>query len=176
MDYTHPDYWPQLIHLASTINGLDYYQVLNVTTAATPAEVQKAYYGLARALHPDKFFVIGDAQLKSAVNQIYKRVTESYSVLRDDAKRKRYLAGISGPDRANRLRYSEESEQEQKNEEREAKEVAKTPQGKKLYAQAMLDMQKENWASAFRNVQSALMFESGNDALKALKDELAAKK
>ncbi|MCP4504223.1 MAG: DnaJ domain-containing protein [Deltaproteobacteria bacterium] len=176
MDYTHPDYWPQLIQLAATIDGLDYFQVLNINTAATSSDVQKAYYGLARALHPDKFFAIGDAELKGAVNRIYKRVTESYSVLRNDAKRKRYTAGVQGPDRLNRLRYSEESEQEQRKEDREAKEVAKTPQGKKLYAQAMLDMQKKNWASAFRNVQSALMFESGNDALKALKEELAAKK
>jgi len=176
MDYTHPQYWPQLMQLSQTIDGLDYYQILNITQMATPGEVQKAYYGLARALHPDKFYGIGDDALRGAVHKIYKRVTESYSILRDDQKRKRYTQDINGEQRNEKLRYNEASEQQQKQEEREAKEVAKTPQGKKLYAQAQLDMQKQNWASAYRNVQSAMMFEPGNDALKALKDELAAKK
>ncbi len=176
MDYTDPQYWPQLIQLAATIDTLDYYQVLNLAQGCNRTEVQKSYYSMARALHPDKFYHLEDENLRASIHKIYKRITESYSVLRDDQKRKRYTEDINGPERAAKLRYTEESEAQQKQEEREAKEVCKTAQGKKMLAAAQVDIQNGRFDSAFRNLQSAIMFEPGNATLTALKEQVAAKR
>ena len=176
MDYTDPQFWPQLIQLAATIDTLDYYQVLNLPQTCTRCEIQQSYYAMARALHPDKFYHIDDENLRIAIHKIYKRITESYSVLRDDLKRKRYTDDVNGPERATKLRFTEESEAQQKQEEREAKEVCKTAQGKKLFAAAQVDIQHSRFDQAFRNLQSALMFEPGNPTLTALKEEVGAKR
>lgn len=176
MDYTAPEFWPQLKDLAGRIDGLDYYQILNLGSDATSAQVKTSYYQLARALHPDKFFTISDEQTRLAVHKIYKRVTESYSVLKDETKRKRYTELIAGPERAAHLRYDEKLEAEEKKEQREKVRVAKTPQGDKAYQAAVIDIKNERWDQAFRNVQSALLFEPANDQLKKLLEELKQKR
>jgi len=175
MDYTHPQFWPQLKQLAATIDGLDYFQVLNLPQDTTPMALRTSYYQMARALHPDKFFHIEDEELKAAVGKIYRRVTEAYTILKDDQKRGLYTRDINGPSRAERLRFNEDLEQEQKQQQREAREVARTPQGKKMYQAAVAEMQKGNYKQALKNLQSALLFESGNDALKAVIEECRQK-
>lgn len=176
MDYTDPQYWPTLIDLARRIDTLDYYQILNLPYGSNVATVKKSYYQLARALHPDKFFTVPDETVKRAVHLIYKRVTEAYSVLKDDVKRKKYDEHIQGPDREKYLRFSEEVEEKVKKEQREAAKIAKTPQGEKSYQAAVLEIQKDNWDAAFRHIQAALLFESGNEKLKQLLEEIKAKR
>jgi DnaJ-class molecular chaperone len=176
MDYTQPEYWPTLVDLAGRMDTLDYYQVLNIGYESTPAQIKVSYYQLARALHPDKFFTVADDNVKQAVHRIYKRVTESYMVLKDDTKRKKYRDIISGPEREQNLRFNEDVEGSLQKEKREAAKIAKTPQGDKSYQAAIVEIQKENWAAAFKHVQSALLFESGNDKLKSLLEEIRAKR
>lgn len=176
MEYTHPQYWPQLKQLAVTIDTLDYFQILNLTPQATPAQLRASFYGMARSLHPDKFYHIEDRELRQAINKIYKRVNEAHTILKDEVRRARYLKGITGPERAAKLRYNEQSEVEAQQQQRAKAKVAKTPQGEKLYQAALLDMQAQRWDKAFRNTQSALVFEPGNEALKALKEELDQKR
>lgn len=175
MDYTHPQYWPQLKQLAQTIDGLDYFQVLNLPQDCAPNALKTSYYQMARALHPDKFFHIEDQALKDSVAKIYRRVTEAYTILKDEQKRGIYTRDINGPSRAERLRFNEEAEQEQKQQQREAREVARTPQGKKMYQAAVAEMQKGNYKQALKNLQSAMLFESGNEALKAVIEECKSK-
>ena len=84
-----------------TIDGLDYFQILNVAQTSTGQQIRDSYYGLARALHPDKFFHITDAELKGAIGKIYKRVTGAYMCLKNDAKRiSTSKTSRVGPDRA----------------------------------------------------------------------------
>lgn len=175
-EYTDPQFWPQLLHLANTIDGLDYFQILNVAQEAQAPQIRTSYYGLARALHPDKFFHISDEPLKAAVTKIYKRVTEAYMILKDDAKRLKYLKDISGPDRTHKLRYTEASEAEQKEERKAATAVAKTPKGQQMYNTAMVDLQNGRYDAAFKALQSATLFEPGNTELKKLLAEVSAKR
>ena len=77
---------------------------------ATPAEIKKAFYKNSRCYHPDRFFQLPDDELKARVNAVYKRLTEAYAVLKEDAKRQKYLADITGPERAQKLRFTEASE------------------------------------------------------------------
>jgi DnaJ-class molecular chaperone len=175
-DYTDPQFWPQLKHLSATIDGLDYFQILNIPQTASAPQAKVAYYGLARALHPDKFFHIEDVELKAAVSKIYKRVTESYMILKEDAKRIKYVKDITGPDRAKKLRFSEEAEAEQKEEQKLAAKVCKTPKGEQMFNAAMFDLQNGRIEQAYKGLQSAMLFEPSNADLKKLIAEVGAKR
>jgi DnaJ-class molecular chaperone len=176
MDYTAPEHWPSLQQLAVNIDGFDYFQVLNISAQASGTQIRDSYYGLARALHPDKFFHIPDEPTKEAVHKIYKRVVEAYTILKDEKKRIKYTADISGPDRAKKLRFSEQAEAEQKEQQKMATKIAKTPKGEQLYQTALLDMNKSQWEKAYKSIQTAVMFEPSNAELKALLADLDKKR
>ena len=174
MDYTEEKYRPVLLKLSKDIDGMDYFQILNLPISCNKADIKRQYYNLSRALHPDKFFQLGDEPLKQAVKKIYKRVTESYTVLRDDKKRPAYLKQISGSERKQHLRFSEQDEQSMTQQNRSQATVAQTPQGQKCYAAYLTEMGKKNLDAAWRHLQSAMIFETGNPKLLELKSELEA--
>jgi len=171
-DYTQPEFHPVLKQLATNIDTMDYYQILNLAQDATPGDVKQTYYAQSRALHPDNFYQLQDAQLKTAVNKIFKRVTEAYNTLRDERKRKMYTANVNGPQRATLLRYNEAAEEMHKEADKQEKEVTTHPKAKPIYLQAVQKINNSNWDGAFKDLQTALMFEPGNEKLKALKDDV----
>lgn len=67
----------------SSVQFQDYYATLGVTRGASVEEIQRAYRGLARKLHPDVNKEAGSAEK-------FARVQEAYEVLRDAEKRKLY--------------------------------------------------------------------------------------
>ena len=169
MDYTDPSYHPQLKQLALSIDQLDYYEILNLPQDATPAEIKQSYFGQSRGLHPDRFYHLPDEELKAAVHKIYKRVTESYVILKDPQKRAKYTADINGPQRATKLRFTEASEEAVKKEQEEAKEVCKTPKGRQLWRTVEQDLRDEKWDAVYRNLQSIALWEPGNQTIGELK-------
>ena len=62
----------------------DYYEVLGVEKDATPNQITKGYYKLAKIYHPDKNPDNPEAEEK------FKEVLEAYQVLSDPEKRKHY--------------------------------------------------------------------------------------
>lgn len=176
MDYTHPQYHPQLKQLAVNIDTMDYYQILNLAQDALPKTIKQAYFAQSRSLHPDKFYHLPDVELKQAIHKIYKRITEAYVVLKDPEKRPKYTTGINSPDRQQRLRFSEQAEKEAEKEREEAREVCKTPNGKKLYRQVVKEMQSENWDTAFRHLQTITLYEPKNQAVLDLKQQIDRKR
>src|SRR5580658_2466202 len=62
----------------------DYYKALGVTKTAKPAEIKTAYRKLARKYHPDSNQ--GDAKAEER----FKEISEAYSVLSDEKRRKEY--------------------------------------------------------------------------------------
>src|ERR1700693_132134 len=62
----------------------DYYKALGVSKTAKPAEIKTAYRKLARKYHPDANK--GDA----SAEERFKEISEAYSVLSDEKRRKEY--------------------------------------------------------------------------------------
>src|SRR3989339_505377 len=61
----------------------DYYNVLGIDKRATPDDIKKAFRKLAHKFHPDK---------GGTDESRFKEITEAYSVLSDDKKRREYDA------------------------------------------------------------------------------------
>lgn len=146
--------------LAQSLDELDYFQLLAIPPAATAQDVKAAFHRMGRTFHPDRVFHLDDPELKERVHRIYKRVAEAYHVLRDPERRAQYAAGIAGPERARRLRYDEEAEQEVKRAKEEA--FGTTPMGKKTFAAGLADLQAGRFDGAERNFRLAVAYEPEN--------------
>jgi len=64
---------------------LGYYKLLNLNPNATPAEIRRAYYGLALLYHPDK-------NSSEEAEVMFKAIVQAYDVLSDPEKRGKYDA------------------------------------------------------------------------------------
>ncbi|KAB5520528.1 hypothetical protein DKX38_024847 [Salix brachista] len=62
----------------------DYYDVLGVSKNSSASDIKKAYYGLAKKLHPDTNKEDPEAEKK------FQEVSKAYEVLKDDQKREQY--------------------------------------------------------------------------------------
>ncbi|MFN7133142.1 MAG: DnaJ domain-containing protein, partial [Myxococcales bacterium] len=167
-----PEFYVEVETICSLIEGFDYFQVLKLDKSASPRAIKEAYYRESRDHHPDRFAQLPDAELKEKINKIFKRVTEAYVVLRDDAKRAKYVADISGPEREKKLRFTEASEAEQKAEAKRQieEQIGTTPKGRDAYRSAVKEMEARRYDGAIRHLKMALMYEPQNQKYK---DKLA---
>src|SRR3954452_18345500 len=151
--------------LAQVLDELDYFQILKVRQGSSPSELKTAYYRESRAYHPDRFLRLPNIEPRDAIGKIYKHINEPYVCLRDDSKRGKYLADVSGPDRQKKLRFVEASEQELKKDKEQ--EIGTTPQGRKFFMAGLADMAAQRFAAAERNFKMALTYEPANANYKA---------
>jgi len=148
--------------LARIISDLDYYQLLHLNRNAGAGDIKKAYHATSRAFHPDANRHL-ESDLFSAISNISKRITEAYSVLRDPRRRQAYDRRLEAGDGVRmQLAEAEAEAGRQASEER----GGRTPQGKQFYRLATADLQRKDYASAVRNLQTALTFEPDNVVFK----------
>ncbi len=173
-----PEQLVELEVITSTMDQLDYFELLRVEKGATPSEIKRAFYASSRTWHPDRFYHVQIPALKDRVHELYKRLTEAYAVLREDGKRQKYLADVTGLDRAQKLRFTEASEAEaraQKKKEQE-EQLGTTPKGRQFYTTGAADLEAGRFAAAERNLKMALTFEPSNarfkEKLKEAQDKL----
>ena len=166
-----------LDHRYALLDELDYFQVMGLELTASPAEIKLAFHHESRTYHPDRYFQSPDAELRDKVQAVYKRVTEAYFVLRDDARRKRYLADITGPDRLKKLRFDELAEAEAKAAVKKevAEQIGTHPKGRQFFQSAVADLEAGRFSAAERNIKLALTYEPANPLYKQKLEEAQAK-
>ncbi len=85
---------------AKAVDREDFFALLGVTGQSSKAEIAKAYFELAKILHPDRISKRGLKDLDAEAKRVFGAVTEAQSVLmdpkrRDDYQRKHPMAGAS---------------------------------------------------------------------------------
>ncbi|MEL6188189.1 MAG: DnaJ domain-containing protein [Myxococcota bacterium] len=168
----HPHWAAETKMIARRLDRLDYFQLLGATPEATHEDLRARYHQLQRNYHPDSFFTSPDTELKRAVNAIAKRVAEAWVILRDPEKRAKYTRDVGGPERAQRLRYTEDSDREAR-KERESS-IARTTQGRSLWTKAQAAIRSGDYASAERDLRTGLVFEADNQRFREKLEEVIA--
>jgi hypothetical protein len=172
-----PDQLIDLERRTSQLDELDYFELLRLPQSAAPTEIKRAFYQESRTYHPDRFFHVADVKLKERINELYKRVTEAYYVLRDDGKRRKYLADINGPERAQKLRFNEASEVETKvaAKKEQEEQIGSHPKGRQFYLVGVSDLEAGRLPAAERNLKMALTYEPSNPRYKEKLTEVQQK-
>jgi hypothetical protein len=155
---------------AAALDELDYFEVLRIRHDAGAAAVKAAYHRESRACHPDRFAALPSPELREVIARVYRRVTEAYTVLRDDAKRARYLADVTGPRRKAKLRFTEAEEvaiQSQRKQKLDG-QLGQTVPGRTLFAAAFQDAEAGRWEAAERAIKTALVYEPANPRFREL--------
>jgi DnaJ-class molecular chaperone len=154
--------------LAGLLDELDYYQLLEARREASTSELKQAYYDLSRRYHPDA----NRAQppdVRASVEQVAKRLTEAWSVLRDSRRRRAYDQKLTDG-AGNRIQLAEAVAVtgKQSIEER----LGTTPNGRRYCTMALADIDRGDLKAAARDFQMALTFEPANAFFKQKLDEL----
>jgi DnaJ-class molecular chaperone len=157
--------------LVRIMDELDYYQLLNVEPTASTAEIRKAFHSSSRSFHPDANRGV-TAELQADCGRISKRVTEAYSVLRDNRRRRAYDAQRAEGDS---LRIQLAAARTAHVEHRKAQIRGATAQGRQFHGKSEADQKAGNLAGAIQNIQMALTFEPNNVGFKTLAEELKAR-
>ncbi len=75
--------------------GADHFTLLGLPQTATPDEIQKTYFMLARKLHPDRLSAIGVADEARNAQRLMAQINAAFGVLNDPAKREEYKSVLA---------------------------------------------------------------------------------
>lgn len=148
----------EILALARIISEFDYYQLLHIERDAQARDLRRAYHASSRSFHPDAYRSL-DPQLMNAVHVIAKRIAEAYSVLRDPQRRQAYDRHLDAGQGV-RMQLAQALDAAGRHAQRALE--GHTPQGRQFFKAATADMQRADWSSAQRNLQTALTFEPDN--------------
>lgn len=69
----------------------DHFQLLGIAREASGAQIQKAYFALARQLHPDRLTALGVNDEGREAQRLFAQVNTAFAVLGNEKKREEYL-------------------------------------------------------------------------------------
>lgn len=75
---------------AKNLHSLDHFAVLGIPQGAPAVEVRKAYFALARQLHPDKLAALGVADDDHVAHRLFARINTAFAVLDNPQTRRDY--------------------------------------------------------------------------------------
>ncbi len=75
--------------LFSRLHELTPHELLGISDDATPQEIKKRYYKLAKKFHPDRFFNLQHESVKSKLTVLFDAITKAYNSLKDGGSVKR---------------------------------------------------------------------------------------
>ncbi len=152
----------EITALAGILDELNYYQLLHLASDAKTVDIKRAYHATSRAFHPD-----GnrhqEPEIRDAVEEIAKRVTEAYSILRNPRRREAYDQQIAAGERV-RIQLAE-AQATGTRKQTEARQ-GRTPQGRQYFNMASANLRQGDFSSAVRNLQTAMTFEPDNAGFK----------
>jgi len=144
-----------------------YHEILGVAPDADVKAIKKAYFGLSKQFHPDRYFRRNLGPFAEKVERCFKKILEAYELLSDPATRaevQRQLApeaagkpSAAPSSLAARKRLSRIGRQLKVFEERKRK--AKT-----FFESGMSAFHRERWLEAAGSVRLAIAFDPGNQA------------
>lgn len=80
----------KILERAVQISSQDYFQMLGLDREATPEQVQKAFFGLAKVWHPDRL-PAALVDVKDACSKVFTHLTDAQATLCDAEKRAEYM-------------------------------------------------------------------------------------
>lgn len=87
----------QLLAKSAVVETQNLFEVLEIPLTATKDEVKQAYFVAAKRYHPDRLVSMGLEALREDVEKIFRRVSEAYGTLFDDARRNEYKSTLGKP-------------------------------------------------------------------------------
>ena len=82
--------WREITDRARTIDRADYFSMLDIARDATHAEVESAFFVLAKKWHPDRL-PNELAPVRDACSRVFARMSEAHGTLADDEQRAKYM-------------------------------------------------------------------------------------
>jgi curved DNA-binding protein CbpA len=162
----------EVVALAGILGDLDYYQLLHLEPDARTSDIKRAFHASSRTFHPD-----GnrhrDADVRKAIDQISKRITEAYSVLRNPRRRDAYDRHLAEGGSGVRMDLAE-ADAIASRQQTEARH-GRTPLGRQYSSLAAENLAKGQFAAAVRNLQTALTFEPDSAFFKEQLEEARKK-
>jgi curved DNA-binding protein CbpA len=141
----------------AALDNIDYYRLLNVSSAANDEQIRVAYYKLAASLHPDVHGVDVEPAYRAKLTAVFSRVAEAYKVLADPALRARYDRELA---RGN-LRMSMGADVS------ESGPKINTPSAQRFFKLAEAAISSGDKKSAIMNLRFALQVEPDNPDIQA---------
>jgi DnaJ-class molecular chaperone len=138
--------YPKLDHVS-------YYELLGVSSSASDADVRMAFYRISSDLHPDRYQMIADFELKDRLETIYARICEGYRVLSSPERRSAYAKALAEGKR--RLTSSERESRAPQNPE----DTIKHEEAKKFFRLGMISLARKDFKGAVMNFNFARTFE-----------------
>ena len=70
--------------------GADHFALLGVGVDASPDEIRRVYFGLARQLHPDRLTALGIVDEDRAAQRLFAQINTAFAVLSSPSRRTEY--------------------------------------------------------------------------------------
>ena len=135
------------------LDQLSYYDLLGLASVATDAEIRMAFYRVSTDLHPDRYQMIPDFELKDRLETIYARICEGYRVLSSPERRAAYAKALA--EGKKRLTSSERESRAPQNPE----DTIKHDEAKKFFRLGMISLARKDFKGAVMNFNFARTFE-----------------
>lgn len=81
-----------------SLEGANYYEILDVSRGATPDAIKNAYYKLAKKYHPDRHGATEFQGVQSQLEEILGKLSDAYEVLSSPPKRLRFDNKLPRPE------------------------------------------------------------------------------
>ncbi len=88
--------------LSQEIESKNYYEILGVARDATPKEIKKSYFEMARKYHPDRFDRELPQDSREMVEEVFGHITRAFQTLNNEKEKQDYDARLDKPEELDR--------------------------------------------------------------------------